>query len=463
MARTPPSMVTCSNCGGTLEPCGGGEAPRCASCGLSAAPPSPPAPLPGSTQNPTPRVGPLLLVAALLLVLGAVIPFLGLRAPPPVSVPPPRVASPSAQPVPPPPPTAVSPPISPAPSPVAPPVSPSPVSPPAPARISIPIPSILSPVRPPAENIVWDTSWKRPLIVVVDGREHVVGRIRHVPGDDELQVSVIDSATLKERWRTPKLGPYLQAYRSSPLAAVAGKLLVADYKSVVHIYDLTSGKELKTHSVTDKVSQICPLPEAAKAWIQVVDGQGLLFDVEAFQAERAPRPSHCPENLWMHENAPKPHASVPGLPAIPNFSSWRHYEEGNAGVVAGYKHPGTPLPMAAGFLPGSKEVRWQRVVPTVDPTTVRDWSQAQAFEALAGGRFFTVYGVGGDRWRLIAIDAETGDTLWDIELRDIFAVDRINSLSATRAHVYVVRTASLEVLKAGTGELVGTVGRQVYE
>ena len=54
-------------------------------------------------------------------------------------------------------------------------------------------------------------------------------------------------------------------------------------------------------------------------------------------------------------------------------------------------------------------------------------------------------------------------TQWDITLRGIFAVDRVNGLQATEQHVFVTRTSSLEIYAVSDGRLLGTIGRETYD
>jgi outer membrane protein assembly factor BamB len=113
-----------------------------------------------------------------------------------------------------------------------------------------------------------------------------------------------------------------------------------------------------------------------------------------------------------------------------------------------------------GFDPGDQNVRWNEVLISVDPGTIR---QTDATGALAGGRVFTIYGAGQDDWYLVAADAKTGAIDWEKKLRSLFAVDWIKGLNATEGQVFVGRTSSLEVYDAASGELLGTVGNETYD
>ena len=139
----------------------------------------------------------------------------------------------------------------------------------------------------------------------------------------------------------------------------------------------------------------------------------------------------------------------------------RTHIAGDLGVAAGVKHPGTAIPRAAGFDPATKKIRWDQPLPAVDLSTVRQ--RGSEWDALAGGRYISSYGTGQDGWHITALDARTGDRLWDTTLRPIFAVDKIDDLMATEGHVFVVRTSSLEIFDAHTGKLRGTIGHETYD
>jgi hypothetical protein len=139
----------------------------------------------------------------------------------------------------------------------------------------------------------------------------------------------------------------------------------------------------------------------------------------------------------------------------------RVYVEGENGVVAGAKSPGTPVPTAVGFDPKTRKVRWKKPVVACDPMSVNGSSFSK--DALAAGRYVATYREGTETWHAAAFDAGSGDPLWDVTLRGIFAVDRINGVAASEAFVYIVRMSSIEVRGARDGKLVGVVGKETYD
>ena len=311
-------------------------------------------------------------------------------------------------------------------------------------------------------RILWDNVGGDPVVVTIDGAEHVVGRLRDLSNEGQLSIHVIDSGTLKTRWRTPNLGTYSEAYQAVHFGAAGGRLAVSDRQNTLHIYDLSSGKELKTHQVTDRIDQICPIPAKNQIWVQVVDKRDVLFDVVSFAASEAPRPEHCPQSVFLARHAPPRLDDTAGIPTVTGFDPKRVLVQGEIGVIHGAKQPGTPIPMAVGFDPATRKVRWTRPIPQVDPTSIRTTFESYR-SVLAGNRFVAAYGVGSKAWHLSAMDARTGDPLWDVTLRPLFAVDHINGLVATTNRIYLVRMSSLEIFTASEGKLLGTIGSDTYE
>jgi len=310
-------------------------------------------------------------------------------------------------------------------------------------------------------RLIWDHAGGALTPIKIGGVEHIVGRVRSLgSGQDQLTIRMIASSTLKDRFSTPDLGSYAQASRAVRFAVVGERLLVSDGRNRLNVYDFTRGKPLKALELTDRVEQLCPMTDGRKVWVQVVDKRNLVFDVKDHSSqESATRPGHCPRSFYDRYSLP---GRPEGVPAVEGFAAKRLFDDPEFPVVLGAKSPGTPLPQAVGFEPGSKRVRWHKLVATVDPTTVRT-GMSRWYGGLAGGRFVTVYGVGTKGWRVVALDARGGDQLWDKQLKKIFAVDSINGMTVTDGFVYVERTGSLDVLRASDGKLVGSIGSEVYE
>jgi hypothetical protein len=308
------------------------------------------------------------------------------------------------------------------------------------------------------ERLTWDHVGGDPVPVDVGGAEHIVGRVRSQSRDGQLSIMVVNARTLKPLWRTPDLGTYSEAYRAIRYAVVGDRVLVSDKRNVLHVHDAKDGKELKTHKVTDRVEQLCPMKEGSAVWVQVLDKRHLTFDVKSFAAEEAlKRPAHCPRSVFMSRHRrPRLRRRIKGM------RPRRLFRQGELAVVLGEKYPGTKVPVVAGVEPKRRgKVLWQKPLAAVDQTSVRT-SFNRWFGGIGGKRFIAPYGVGSKAWRVVALDAQTGDQLWDVTLRELFAVDHIKAFVVTEGLVYIGRTSSLEVLDAKDGKLLGAVGTESY-
>lgn len=307
----------------------------------------------------------------------------------------------------------------------------------------------------------WDSVGGPPQIVRISGEEHLIGRLR-VYGADELSIRVIRTKDLTERWATPTLGIYSESYQAIHFAAAQERLLVSDGRNKLHVYDLDSGQDLKIHSLTDRAERFCVLEESSKIWIKTLDKRHIIFDLSTFDVQEAKRPASCPKNsVWQHSRPEKIPASK--RPKVDDFKPMRLFVDGQQAVLFGAKSPGTAVPIAVGFNPEDKEIRWKKSILQVDPNSFRT-SFYNYLGGVAGGRFVTFYGVGSDdEWRVLAFDAGSGVLLWETTLRPIFAVDKVDGITVSPDYVYVVRSGSVDVLKASSGQLIGAVGDETYD
>jgi hypothetical protein len=312
------------------------------------------------------------------------------------------------------------------------------------------------------EHLLFDTNASRALPITIGGKPAIIGRTRTVLDEDKLFVDAYAAADAKRLWRIGPLGTYSENYQHAHFGAVDNRLVVTDATSV-HVHDLATGQRLKSHSLTDRVNSLCvppPTEKTRKIWLEQVDEQHRLLDIETMELTESPRPTWCPERHWNAARTP-PFAILPEqVPTFDGFQLRQAYRDGDIAVASGVKHPGTAIPRAIGFDPRTQKVRWQQEFAS-DPTRVRAGSAEHA--ALASGRFITVYGTGTEAWHATSFDAKTGTRQWDITLREIFSIDHVNGLEATDQHVFVLRTSSLEIYGASDGRLLGTVGRETYD
>ena len=233
------------------------------------------------------------------------------------------------------------------------------------------------------------------------------------------------------------------------------------------MYDLATGHETRTLKLTDRAKGVCTAPTGkARVWIEMSDEKDVVFDLDAGTTTAAPRPAWCPESEtsgdcrgWLTRGPPRPGCAGPeGAPKVNAFQAINVVTDGDAAVALGKKHPGTALPIAVGFDPKTKAVRWQTAVASGDQAAAAESSSTAVMDAMAGGRFVVPYELTSKGWHLTAFDAHSGQRVWDVPLRPILGIDDPEGFSLSATRVYVMRSSSLEVYDAKSGALVGTLG-----
>ncbi|PCC70861.1 hypothetical protein SAMN02745121_02673 [Nannocystis exedens] len=316
-------------------------------------------------------------------------------------------------------------------------------------------------------DFMWDEVGGPPVIVTIDGKEHVLGRLRVRP-DDQLHVAVFAADDGKERYRVGPFGSYGEAYRSTYFSVVGERLFVTDFRGKLKVFELATGKSVQDIALTDRAERFCLLEgtgESPRLYLALVDRRQFLVDAAgpALKEEKLPRACDA-QGGWSPRGGDPSLSTSERLrraPKVEGIDVSGVHLDGALGVARGVKSPGTAYPMAFGFDPASREVRWKSPVPAVDLASVRERDNEQ--DILAGGRYFATYGEGSEHWHLAALDAKTGDRLWDNKLRSIFAVDWLRGIEATANHVFLVRMSSVEVYDAATGALKATIGDESYD
>jgi outer membrane protein assembly factor BamB len=316
-------------------------------------------------------------------------------------------------------------------------------------------------------TFMWDTVAGPPVPAAVGGGgvEGFVGRIR-MRGDDTLWIAAFEGVKLGQVWKEGPLGTYSQAYQSTFASVVGRSVVVTDYRANVHVYDLATGHETRTVKLTDRAKSMCTPPGGKHVWLEMSDEKNVLVDVDAGTATPAGRPAGCPQGDtsgdcrgWLTRGTPRPGCAGPdGAPKVPGFQAVNLIEDGDAAVALGKKHPGTALPIAVGFDPKTKAVRWQQSVASGDQAAAAESSSTSIMDALAGGRFVVPYEITEKGWHFTAFDARTGQRIWDFRLHSGIGLDEPQGFSLSATRVYVMRSSSVEVYDAKTGASVGTVG-----
>ena len=265
------------------------------------------------------------------------------------------------------------------------------------------------------ERVGWNANGGPPIPVDIGGKQAFVGRTRVYNDNDNLYVEAYDSRTVERIWRIGPLGRYSQAYRTSHFAVLGDRVVVVDPRANVAIHDLESGQRLYHRPLTDRVAYICVPPESGdeprtRVWLSLRDDRHQFFDVRTGAGQEGRKPSWCLSPKVRARRAKRSKQGRDLAPKVAGFRARRALVDGSAAVAAGVKRPGTAVPLAVGFDPASREVRWQTAVASMDMTSVR--TRSAEWDALIGGRYISTYGTGQDFWHLTAIDATTGDRLW---------------------------------------------------
>ena len=318
-------------------------------------------------------------------------------------------------------------------------------------------------------TFMWDTVAGPPIPAAVGGGgvEGFVGRLR-TRGDDMLWIAAFEGGKLARVWKAGPFGTYSEGYQSTFATVVGRDVVVTDYRANLHVYDVGSGHETRTLKLTDRAKGMCAAPDGkARVWIELSDEKNVVFDADAGTTTPAPRPAWCPDlwaashdcRGWLKRGAARPGCKGPeGAPKVTGFEAENVIEEGDLAVALGKKHPGTASPVAVGYDPKTKAVRWQQSLAAGDQAGVSESSTTSIMDALAGGRFAAPYQLTSKGWHFTAFDARSGQRSWDIPLPSLIGVDEPEGFAMSATRVYVMRTSSLEVYDAKTGALVGTIG-----
>jgi hypothetical protein len=334
------------------------------------------------------------------------------------------------------------------------------------SALGVPVPNIVSALT---SSFLWDTVGGPPIPAAVGkgGVEGFVGRIRSRPGD-ELWIVGFEGTKLGQVWKAGPFGTYSEGYKYTYTSVVGHDVVVTDYRAIVHVLDVATGKEARALRLSDRAKAMCPSPDGkARVWIELSDEKNVIFDAEQGTATPSPRPTWCPDSWatsddcrgWLKRGAPLTSCRGPDVaPKVNGFQTANVVEEGDIAVALGKRHPGTAVPMAVGFDPRTKAVRWEQPVASGDQASVAESSAISIMDALSEGRFVAPYELTPKGWHVTAFDARSGQRLWDQPLQPLIGVDHPEGLALSPARLYVMRTSSLEVYDARTGSLIGTLG-----
>lgn len=266
----------------------------------------------------------------------------------------------------------------------------------------------------------------------------------------------VDGTTLKVQWRAEVMARSDRMDMAS--FDISGRHVVAmDSRGRMHVHLLSNGSREATHDVSgavgvDRFPLVCaPAEHPGSVWLhQLVRPLGALVDVTTGRAEPADLPPSCALKLC---------AADAGMFAE-KCARLARVSAGRSGDVARVLFDGrTSLKLErsgedyviAGMVAADQQshrVAWRKVVQRGGPAQplLNSLSTARLSEA----RVVTTYTTAAGEERLLALDASTGATLWD--LPHAYAT---LWLSPTR--LYVSTGSRFDVREAATGKLLGAV------
>jgi hypothetical protein len=290
-----------------------------------------------------------------------------------------------------------------------------------------------------------------PLIASVGGddTEDVIGQVSTVADDGQMTyyVGAFDGATFEQLWRTPSLAVLERGERPPIVKMVADHVVVAE-SNAIHINDPTTGNETGTVRTTDRVLDLCPIgPDKTRFWAKVADGHNVGVDPQTSESKpMEAAPPGC--------NTGTRSAKV-DAPSVPGFSPAKVFVDGDVAIAIGVKSPGSPVPMASGFDPKSRKVRWSHPIAQTDDL-LNVVTTSGRIADVSEARLYATYRLSSAGWQLAAIDGKSGDRAWDAPVPDGNA--GVGTISVSPSRVYLAHAIWLDVFDKTTGRRIGTIG-----
>jgi hypothetical protein len=320
-------------------------------------------------------------------------------------------------------------------------------------------------VTPLGEHLQWGSEAPVAARVNADDTEDFIGLYHLLEGDQQLTyIGAFNGKTLERVWAAGPFGNLSEANSKTFFGVSKDRLILTDFRSTAHIFDVSTGKETGKVALSDRAKSVCTSTEGKpEAWLELADQQHLLVDLAAGTAKKSARPAFCPAVASDSSNCTsrgtkRPHATCHEDSSIkaPGVSIDRVLIEGDVAVALGTKSPGTAIPTALGIDPKTKKVKWQRPIPGADPASLHEGLD---LADLTGGRLVAQYELTSGLWRLAALDSRTGNALWDVEIPRSKDGSQAYDLRITPTRVYLPHWTWLDVFDAKTGAVIGTVGK----
>lgn len=308
------------------------------------------------------------------------------------------------------------------------------------------------------EHLLWHDTSRPTQVVKHAGEPLVLAVLRRMP-DDQLFLQASKSSG-ESLWRSPDLGQYMQAYQHTFVFGGPDFVALSDFRAELKFLGLADGKEMRSVKLTDKVKALCASEDAREVIAVQIDEKVVGVNADTGTVREATIPANC--DMGQFSSSSDWEAVRARNEFMPEGLEVKAFaEDGDLGVALAHKTKGTKLPRLVGYDPASKAIRFDVEAYSIDSSLVRDGSWEHV--AIADGKVFTHYGSGQEGWQLVALDAKTGQRLWEITLRPLFAVDWVRNLEVADGLLLVQRTSSMELYDPSNGKLLGTLGRETYD
>lgn len=273
-----------------------------------------------------------------------------------------------------------------------------------------------------------------------DGVAEFVGRF-----DGEAPVGryigLFDGKTRRLTWR---LGPYDSLREPRHVAFSGGRLAIVDGAELT-LNRLDDGGVVGRRELTGEVLDVCQPPSReGPFWLMLADdGHGLLHPADG-TFMKAPRPAWCDER------------GVEVAPPIEGYRAAVALVEGEAMVALAEGGPRGPALL--GFRVGDAATRWRRPVASDAPTSLGRAPKPGEHAVLHRGRLFVAhYHRPSNKTRLEALDADTGQTQWQVET-PYDAGDTARAMVVGDRQLLLAHDTLLSIFDVRTGEHLATLG-----
>ena len=316
----------------------------------------------------------------------------------------------------------------------------------------------------------WASNRAFPIGVDVDGdgTEDVIGPTVHVEGaNPQIYVTAFDGKTFAVKHEVGPFGKAGNDIDSAAQIAVAGqRFVVLDPKGDAHLYELATGKLVADFPFREENHGLCG-PPAFEPKVLIRVGKGdFIIDAATAIGKPGTEPAWCAGDRYMRRRISESYNVYFGCQA----ELWQQDGFTREKLEALKPPPKTsldfayvdgPLTVAVATQAGGEG--WTLIgfdargaITYQVPGSAIGLPGTQREKDLAFGRFVFA----STKRSIVALDAKTGDKLWEAKAAQADA--NVGRMSLTEKRIWVVRWKSddvwVEALDAATGKLVGSAG-----